>query len=184
MGRAAVILAVLLLQWSAAFAESLTFELFEVSNGKRGTLLASGVRNYSVQDVRVEEHGASQGSWKSKAIPVARGFNAGVSIFLERDLTGFGLWLKGGDSWMSQVSGGGFSWDWFERESGNVYRKLQGGGRVRVTLASPPNQLEIGTVEVLEDIELRVNVRPWFFFTSTDTHHLLLKKGSILRYAL
>lgn len=184
MRRILVVLATMLLHMPAARAESLSFELFEVSNGKRGALLASGVRNYSVQDVQVETRSSSQGSWKSKAIPVAAGFNAGASIYPERDLTGFGLWLKGGDSWIAQLSGGGFSWDWFERESGNVYRKLQGGGRVRVTPASSPNELEIGTVEVLEDIVLRVNVRPWFFFTSTDTHHLLLKKGSVLRFSL
>lgn len=184
MRRAIVIFVALLLHFSVASAETLYFELYEVSDGRRGTLLASGERKYTTQDVLTEERSSSEGPWKSKAIPVALGFKAGAAIYPERDLTGFGLWLRGGDSWLAQISSGGFSWDWFERESGNVYRKLQGSGRVKVTPASAPNQLEIGTVEVLEDIVLRVKLRPWFFFTSNDTHHLLLKKGSVLRYAL
>ena len=174
----------MLLHWPMAIAETLFFELFEVTDGKRGELLASGTRQYSVRDVRVEARSSSEGPWKSAEIPVARGFSAGASIYPERDLVGFGLWLRGGESWLSRLSGGGLSWDWFERESGSTFRKLQGGGRVRVMAASAPNQLEMGAVEVLEDIVLRVNVRPWFFFMRSETHHLVLKKGSVLRYAL
>jgi hypothetical protein len=173
----------LLLHLSVASAEALYFELYEVSDGQRGALLASGVREYSWRDVRVEERTSSEGPWKSKQIPVALGFNAGVSIFPEREISGFGLWLRGEDSLLAKVSGGGFSWDWFDRESGDVYRKLQGGGRVKITRASAPNQLEIGTIEVLEDVVLRVKLRPWFLWSDSDTHHLLLKKGSVLRYA-
>lgn len=183
MKRAIVVLVAVMLHFSTASAETLYFELYEVSNGQRGALLASGERKYTAQDVLVEERRSSEGRWKSKAIPVAHGFNAGAAIYPERDLTGLGLWLRGGDSWLARLSSGGFSWDWFERESGDVYRKLQGGGRVKVIPAPAPNQLEIGAVEVLEDIVLRVELRPWFFSTGSDSHHLLLKKGSVLRYA-
>jgi hypothetical protein len=147
--------------------------------------LAQGVRQYSLQDVLVEGHGAGADRFWSKEIPVANGFSAGASIFPERDVTGFGLWLKDRESIWGKVSSGGFSWDWFNRETGNVYRKLQGSGRVRVTLSPSGKGHEVASVEVLEDITLRAKVRPWFlfFFSDKDTHNMVVKKGSVLRFA-
>jgi hypothetical protein len=169
----------------ATHAESLTYELYELSGGGKRTLLVQGVRQYSIRDVLVEERGSATDRFWSKEIPVANGFSAGVSIFPEPDLTGFGLWLKDRQSFWGKVSLGGFSWDWFDREAGNVYRKLQGSGRVRVTLGPSPRTQEIVSVEVLEDITLRAKVKPWFlsFFSDADTHNLVVKKGSVLRFA-
>ena len=116
---------------------------------------------------------------------MANGFSAGLSDFPGGNVTGFGLWLKDRDSYWGRVSSGGFSWDWFDLEAGNVYRKLQGPGRVRITRTSPASPAQqIASVEILEDITLRAKVRPWFlFFLDSDTHNLVVKKGSVLRFA-
>jgi hypothetical protein len=55
--------------------------------------------------------------------------------------------------------------------------------RIRVTLVPSADFQEIAAVEVLEDITLRVIGRPWWFFTEADTHHLLIRKGSVLEFA-
>jgi hypothetical protein len=181
--RVRFLAALLLLMAAIAHAESITFELYELSSDGKRTLLAKGAREYTIQDILVEQHAFGANAWRAKEIPVAAGFSAGASIYQESDLTGFGLWLKDRGTIMGKVAGGGFSWDWFDRESGDIYRKLQGGGSVRVILAPSQRVQEIAAVEVLEDITLRVDNRPWFFFSHRDTHNLVLKKGSVLRFA-
>ncbi len=167
----------------AARGESLKYELYELADGGQRKLLAQGTREYSVREVLVIELGIGDLRWREMELPVANGFSAGGSIYRQANLTGFGLWLKDRGSLQGHVARGGFSWDWFDREKGNVYRKLQGGGRVRVTFVPSDKFQEVAAVEVLEDITLRVNNRPWFFFTHTDTHHLVIKKGSVLRFS-
>ncbi len=165
-----------------ARAESITYELYELGDDGSRILLSKGVREYTIRDVVISE------SWlgariRSAEIPVANGFSAGAAIFRETDLSGFGLSLKDRGTFLGELANGGFSWDWFNRESGLDYRKLQGPGRVRVTLVPSSQFQEIASVEVLEDITLRVNNRPWFFFRKLDTHHLVIAKGSVLRFA-
>ncbi len=178
MASAAVLLVAV-----AARAESLAYELYELAGGGQRTLLAQGTREYSVRELLVHEIGTGDDRWRVMELPIANGFAAGGSIYREKNLTGFGLWLRDRGSLLGAAAQGGFSWDWFDRESGNVYRKLQGGGRVRVTLVPSDRFQEIAAIEVLEDITLRVNNRPWFLFTSSDTHHLVIKKGSVLRFS-
>ena len=167
----------------AARAESITYELYELSDGGTRTLLAKGIREYTFRDVAVSEIWPGARLFWSKEIPITKGFSAGASIYRESDLTGFGLWLKDRGTFLGRAGDGGFSWDWFNRESGLVYRKLQGPGRVRVTLVPSTQFQEIASIEVLEDITLRVKSRPWFFFNNSDTHNLVIAKGSVLRFA-
>jgi hypothetical protein len=170
---------------TAVHSESITYELYELSDGGARTLVAGGTRQYTSRDVLVQEHRVGEIHWWTKEVVVANGFSAGASIYRERDLSGFGLWLKDRQSIVGRLSGGGFSWDWFDRESGNVYRKLQGEGRVRVSFVAPAQVQEIASIEVIEDITLRLKDRPWFlyFVSDSDTHNLVIKKGSVLRFA-
>lgn len=174
--------------FAAAFgvhAESIRYELYDITGGGPPALLAKGVREYTVRDVVVEAHGSMTERFWSKEIPVTNGFSAGASIFPEREVSGFGLWLKDRDSFWGKFSSGGFSWDWFDRETDNVFRKLQGPGRVRATFAPAPSGQQLTSVEVLEDITLRARIRPWFFaiWNDSETHHLVVRKGSVLRFA-
>ena len=171
----------LLLTPALASAEAIIFELYDVSEQGKPVLLASGTRNYTLEDVITDRN--YFGKYRAKEIPVTEGFHAGTVNNRERELRGFALQLKRRGGWEGWLSQGGFSWEWFRHESGMVYRKLQGGGRVRVIPIASSEFQEIAAVEVLEDITLRVMGQPWWQFTQEDSHHLVIRKGSVLRFA-
>lgn len=152
-------------------AESLDYELYELRADGQKTLLSKGTREYTPQDVEVQ----TRSFLTNKEIPVANGFSVGVSIF-PNNLKGFGLWLRDRGTSTGLIAQGGHSWDWFDYwGGGDLYRKLQGAGLIRVRFIADDSSVEdIAAIEVIEDITLRV--------TDTDTHHLVLKKGSILRF--
>jgi hypothetical protein len=174
---------IFLLAPAVASAERIIYELYDISNPANRVLLAEGVKEYTLKDVLVDERTLGRAPNWSKEIPIAEGFNAGAVIYRERELTGFALQLKRRGGFMGTLSQGGFSWDWFNREADLVFRKLQGGGRIKVTLVASTEFQEIAAVEVLEDITLRVIGRPWWFFTEDDTHHLVVRKGSVFKFA-
>jgi hypothetical protein len=172
-----------LLLTPSARAEALIYELYELAPAGARTLLAKGTRQYTLSDVSTRNPLPVLSTWGMKEVEVVDGFVAGASIYQEKELTGFGLWLKDRSSWRGRLSHGGFSWEWFVKDSGPVFVKLQEGGRVRVRFVAAKPYEEIASVEVLEDLTLRLNNSPWFFFSDRDTHHLLLKRGSVLRFA-
>jgi hypothetical protein len=164
-------------------AERIDYELYDVSSAGNRVLLARGVRDYTLKDVVVSENTFGRERNWDKEIPIVEGFNAGAVIYREKELTGFALQLQRRGGLMGLLSQGGFSWDWFDREAGLVFRKRQGGGRIKVTLVASNAFQEIAAVEVLEDVTLRVQGRPWWFFNDGDTHHLVVRKGSVFRFA-
>jgi len=83
---------------------------------------------------------------------------------LKEKLTGFGLVLSKDDS--------GFSWEWFDRDGGDVFRKLLGGGKVRVTVVETAESQELVAVEFLDDIVLSCEDQD----TGT-THEVRREKG-------
>jgi hypothetical protein len=168
---------------AAAPAEALIYELYELAPDGSRALLAKGTRQYALADVSTIKLIPGLSNWGMKEVEVVDGFFAGASIYQEKELTGFGLWLKDRGTWRGRLSHGGFSWEWFVKESGPVFVKLQEGGRVRVRFVAAKPYEEIASVEVLEDLTLRLKNTPWFFFRDGDTHHLLLKRGSVLRFA-
>ena len=174
---------VFILASTIASAESIVYELYDVSSPSNRVLLAKGVKDYAPGDVNVDERLLDRTPNWSKEIPIAEGFNAGAVIYREKELTGFALQLKRRGGFMGVLSQGGFSWDWFDRESGLIFRKRQGGGRVKVSLVPSAEFQEIAAVEVLEDLTLRVIGKPWWFFAEDDTHHLVVRRGSVFRFA-
>jgi hypothetical protein len=174
---------VFLLAPAVALAERIVYELYDVSNPTSHLLLAKGVKDYETKDLIVDERLIGRAPNWSKEVPIAEGFNAGAVIYREKELTGFALQLKRRGGFMGMLSQGGFSWDWFDRESDLIFRKRQGAGRVRVSLVPSSDFQQIASVDVLEDITLRVNGQPWWFFGDDDTHHLVVKKGSVFKFA-
>jgi hypothetical protein len=173
----------LILAPAIAHAETITYELYDISTRPR-MLLAKGVKHYTAKDIVVEDEWFGRSASLLKEIPIAEGFSAGAVVYRgQRALTGFALKLQRHGGFMGVLSQGGFSWDWFDLESGSIFRKLQGGGRIKVTWVPSTEFQEIAAVEVLEDITLRVIGHPWWFFTTEDTHHLVVRKGSVLRFA-
>ena len=183
MRRALSLLFLLLAPLASVRGETIIYEIYELQDGGARKLISKGVREYSPRDVQVAEHTVGSEHFWSKELPIASGFSAGASVYREKNVAGFGLWLKKNDGLIARLAGGGFSWDWFDNELGSVYRKLKGPGRVRVAFAQSSDYEEIAAVEFLEDVTLRVKAQPFFFFSDRETHHLVIAKGSVLKFS-
>src|SRR5690349_11258251 len=106
-----------------ASAEQIIYELYDITNPANRILLAKGVKEYTLKDVVVETNLLVRAQNWSKEIPITDEFHAGAVIYREKELTGFALQLKRRGTFMGVLSQGGFSWDWFDRESGLIFRK-------------------------------------------------------------
>jgi hypothetical protein len=165
-----------------ATAERVSYELYELSANDGRKLLVKGTKEYSPGEVIVEEFAdGTQRRW-TKELAISKGFAIGASVYREKRLDGFGLWLKSREGFLAELNRGGFSWEWFDRESGNVYRKRQGLGRVKVTLVPSTSYEEISSIEFLDDVILRLN-NSLLLSSDRDTHHIVIAAGSILRFA-
>ena len=134
---------------------------------KRGNRTPLGERRREYRpgaDVLVEK--VRDGEWE-KTLPLDYGLSVSTTVSPDESLRGFGLVLEKDDS--------GFSWEWFSHEQGDVFRKLLGGGRVKVTTAGTMSQ-ELVALEFLDEMTLRCE--------DTDdgaSYEVLVKKGSVLR---
>jgi hypothetical protein len=161
--------AVLSLISSAVIAEAITYEIYEISKiGSR--LIAKGKREYSVSDVKVRPYERDGRKIAEKLIELEQGYRVGARIFFEKELTGFGLLAKHSDY--------DFSWEWYNKESGNRFRKLQGGTAVEVTVSGRPAMEELVEVRFLDDTNLGFIAGRGM----DDTHRILLKAGSVFRF--
>jgi hypothetical protein len=167
----------------SARAEKLMYEVYELDKSGIRTLLANGTRDYSVRDIVVREATGDTGPHWSKELAVVNGFAIGASIYRRKRITGFGLWLVKTEGLAAHLAGGGSSWEWFARESDSVYKKLRGSGLVKATFVRSNEYEELASLEFLEDVILRVKAKPSYFFDDRETHHLVIVKGSVLRFA-
>lgn len=153
--------------------ESLSYAIYTLPFLEGDPQLSSeGTRRYRHSDVRVLGDGDSSERVTFKTIDVAEGYSIQASIFPEERLEGFGLSL--------QRRGNGFSWEWFDRESGDVFRKRQGSGRVQVRFVAAAGREEPAEVLFLDDVTMRLN-RYWLVpFRHRDSDHLVVKRGSVL----
>jgi hypothetical protein len=181
--RALSVVLLLLASLHGARGETIGYEIYELQDGDVRKLVSKGVREYSPEEVEVTEHTLGTAHFWSKELRVNSGFSAGATVQRHRNVEGFGLWLKKTDGWIARLAGGGFSWEWFDNESGTVYRKRQGSGRVRVAFAQTSDSEEIAAVEFLEDVTLRVKAQPFFFFSDRVTHQMVIAKGSVLKFS-
>ncbi|HTY62713.1 MAG TPA: energy transducer TonB [Acidobacteriota bacterium] len=159
-------------------SETISWEASTVQESGR-EVIAGGVRTYS-PDTDIIAHERPElnrnGVWWSRTLNLDDTFSVSAAVHREPLLDGFGL--------MVNMSGGllGFSWEWFDRYEGNIFRKRQGGGQVSVTLNRGPGYEELQAVEFLDDIVLRylddINKPP-----GTHTHEVIIRKGSILMVA-
>jgi hypothetical protein len=157
-------------------AETLTYEAFSLGPHGGRTLIGQGTRQYTVRDVMVEAFGGESPFW-SKDLLLFSGFSVGARIFREQTLDGFGLVVRRRDDKY------GFSWEWFDRDHGDIFAKLQGSGRVRVSVIEGPGYQELAGVEFLDDITLRYLDDMMSHQVGENTHEIVVKKGSVLRVA-
>jgi hypothetical protein len=90
-------------------------------------------------------------------------------VYREPKLTGFGLSLdkEGSDC---------FSWEWFKHDSGDIFSKMVGRGKLRVSVAGDSKVQELVAVEFLDDIPLQCEDR-----RSGLTYEAVVKTGSTFR---
>lgn len=158
---------------ASAWAESLEYEIMSISDDNIATVLAKGKKEYSAKDIVVEERNVKGEVHWAKALPLEKGFSVGASVYREPKLTGFGLWAEIDE-------GRSFSWEWFNVEKPGIFRKLQEGGVVTVTYQGLPLVEEIASIYFATDISLRINNSNE---VGKDTHRVLIKKGSVLKFS-
>lgn len=144
---------------------------FAFLTGER-RLVAEGSRVYRHTEVLETHYPGGDTPFTRKVLPVAEGFELEAMIVPEARVEGFGLSIA--------RDGGGFSWEWFTRESEDVFCKLQGPGRVRVRFAKVGDREQLAEVVFLDDITMRLD-RYWLVpFREGRSDHLIVKKGSVL----
>jgi len=165
-----VVAIVLLILMPLAGAETITYEIYELSEAAQSSrLIAKGVRQYTVKDIEVFPYQREGMSIAEKFIELEQGYSIGARIFYGRNLTGFGL--------LAKRSRGDFSWEWYSKATGNRFRKLQGGTYVIVKVDGPSGNEELVEVTFLDDTRLRFKAAG----AENDTHGIIVKAGSILR---
>ena len=173
--RFSVAMLLCLLASMPATPESLDFAIYRLTGDVR-TLIADGARNYTVSHIDVKKWGCSNGrqAWK-RAIELGEGFSISVLVVRKDQATGFGLSVE------SINHPAGFSWEWFEPDNGDVYKKLQGEGYVRVTHAEHESGVEIQSVEFLSEVTLRFmeDVKEE---TGKKTHVVVVTQGSVFNF--
>jgi hypothetical protein len=163
----------LCLSAAAASAETLTFQSVTVSFMGGRARSAPVVRTYSpTKDLTTRD--LAPGHMWSRILKLDDALQIALQVERqEPSLTGFGLTID-------RIDAPGFSWEWFDRSEGSVFRKLQGSGRLRAVIGKGPNHEELAAVEFLDDITLRY----WAEGSSPpapSTHEVVILKGSVLR---
>ena len=129
--------------------------------------IGAGVREYTAgTDVLAEP---TERQAVSKTLSLGYGLSILVDVYRKPTLEGFGLVL------VSDASPC-FSWEWFDRDGANVFKKLQGGGLVKVSTAISTNAEELMAVEFLDDIVLDCQDQ-----SSGSVYDVRVRKGSVLR---
>lgn len=164
----------ILLTTLPANSEPLSFALYRLAGTER-VLMAQDTLDYASRDVIVEKWGIHEGhqTWQ-KSLLLAEGFRIGVLITPAEQQGGFGLWIR------NDLCPAGFSWEWFGREDGDIFKKLQGSGHVRVTEVKRADAVEIASVEFLSDVTLRFqeDIKSGL---GNVTHEVVVSRGSVLR---
>jgi hypothetical protein len=147
--------------------QTLTYDVFQVSKDGTRKPLGQSIRQYRKNDIRVEtlRNGA-----KSKRLSLDNDLVLAVDVYREPRLEGFGLSVH------KEKGAPGFSWEWFDREKDDVFRKRQGTGSVRVTFANDAEVQELIAVEFLDDMTLR-----WLDFETGTRLAIVVRKGSVFR---
>src|SRR5262245_27108848 len=138
----------LLVSWQAS-AEPLNYAIYSLK-GDKPELLAEDRLEYLVSDIDVVKRGQHLGheTWH-KSLKLKEGFSIGALVVRVDKPEGFGLWIRQADHPR------GFSWEAFQPYDGNVYKKLQGPGYVRVQFARSGDGIELQSIEFLADVKLR-----------------------------
>jgi len=152
--------------FSALFAGEIQFEIRDFTIPMGSKVIASGTKKQTPKDVReIKIPGIPQ---TTQFIQLADGFALKISTPDKNPFDGFGL-----SAWSSS---GLFSWEWFDREQGTTFKKLQEGGSLKVETVVQDGLMKITSIEVLADISLRLEVSG----SDKISYRILIKKGSVI----
>ena len=153
-----------------AWAQTIEYEIYELTKLAGPRLIAKGSRTYSPSDVKVYPYTAQGRQIAEKFVELEQGYKIGARIFADKELKGFGL--------LAQKSDDDFSWNWYSRDFGNRFRKLRGGTLVEVKVTGQPVFEELTEVSFVEDTRLGFTVGR----AEDHTHTILVRAGSVLRF--
>jgi hypothetical protein len=171
------LLAAALLWAPAVLGQTFSYELYDLQGGARA-LLAQATVESSATNARMDHAVSGTREWTDKSLPVAGGFEVGLSDFPVADLDGIGLWLK--RTATAEQPFIGFSWEWFDRDGG-AYKKRRGRGRIALTTEKRNESVYVTRVEFLTDTVFHLNVKPGGKPGET-THEMVIKAGSVLAF--
>jgi hypothetical protein len=161
----------------------LTYKIYSLSPSSE-QLFAEGTKTYTIDDIIIHERKNSRPHedspfpvWWSKALSIAEGFFIGASIYRNTKRVGFGLWLTRSER---RDKDAGFSWEWFQYQQGDIFKKLQGAGTIKATFLKNGAHEEIVSIDFLEDVILRYKDEVG---KPGKTHHVYIQRGSIFQVA-
>jgi hypothetical protein len=160
-----------------ALAESLTYEAYEVVSPKKRRLIDQGTVQYDpLRDVRsVREVADGMIFWtRSVDLPIGFLIAAHVTVDATEQHTGFGLRVLHRRYPLSS------SWEWYTKDVGDEFNKLQGIGRVRTEWHNTAGMAQLVRVEFLDDTELRFCSNLFRCRSHGETHVLIIRRGSVL----
>jgi hypothetical protein len=173
-----VLLLALIAAATPARAESLTYEAYEFVSPSKRKLIDQGTLQYDpARDViTVRRGGPDTRVFWTRGIELPNGFLITAKVNLEpiEELRGFGLQL------LHRRYPMGFSWEWYNREEGDEFDKLQGVGRVRIVSHKTAETEQLVRVEFLDDTELRFCTNLFQCQGGEKTHVLIVRGGSVL----
>ncbi len=154
---------------ASVFAENIKYEIYEKATG---TLIGSGVKEYTVTDVILNPYTSRGENVVEKFIELEQGFKIGARIFSEPKLTGFGL--------VAELEEGDFSWEWYKQKKGYTFQKLQGkDSYVTVRVSGLPLVATLEEVMFLDDARLSFHRGG---AGKPESHDIIIKKGSVLKF--
>jgi hypothetical protein len=178
LGLMGVLLLALVATATPTRAESLTYEAYELVSPSKRKLIDQGTVQYDpTRDVHTERRTARDGEvlWtRGLALPNGFWIAAHVDLRPVQQLYGFGLQL------MHRRHPAGFSWEWYDWDDGDHFKKRQGVGRVRTVLHKTADTEQLVRVEFLDDTELRFCSNLLRCKPGEKTHVLIVRGGSVL----
>jgi hypothetical protein len=163
---------------STVRGETFSYEIYAMQrSGKK--LVSTGQRNYSRADVRVTTQVVLLKVLVTKELDLGNGFSVGFSDDGEPGTDGMGLWMHRVPAANNAGAFPGFSWEWYQRESGGIFRKLQGKGAIQVQSQRIANHEFVTRIEFRDDTLFRLSVDPTAK-PGDVSHTMVIKQGSVL----
>jgi len=155
------------------------YKLLELESNKeisKGTLEIKKVNVQKMNALIDKEEYAEQ-----RTFNLFDDFIIGQSNYGHKDrekIGGFGMWLK-------RLNSNVFSWEWYEQENDNVFKKLQGEGKVRVEFRKRNGCFEISKITFIGDQIFRArktNLLTLLTSPNKEDWHCIISDGSYIVY--